>query len=96
MSLDFVRDLTEKLGKQGLQYHLVVIDPNSDGGGNVHTFENLEIEEYPVAIESLGESTEILGAQYEDFIKWIEKEMTKDAKREKKLKKIKEPIDPSI
>ena len=94
MSLDFVNDMLAALKKQGLQYHLVVIDTNGEGAGNVHTFENLEIEEYPIAIETLGESMEILGAQYEDFVKWMEKEMAKDIKREKKLKK--GPIDPSI
>ena len=92
-SLDFINDLREQIEKQGLQYHLVVIDPSSEGGGNVHTFENLEIEEYPVAIETLGESMEILGAEYEGFIKWMEGEMKKE---EKRAKKNKGTIGPSI
>lgn len=97
MSLDFVNDMLAALKKQGLQYYLIILDSDGKGAGNVHTFENLEIEEYPIVIETLGENIEVLDSQYEDFVKWMEKEMAKNAKREKKLKMLeKGPIDPSI
>ena len=93
MTLDFATDLLEKLKSMGFQYHLVLLDPNGQEGKNVHIFEHVEIEEFPIFIENLGESMEYMGAEYEDFIKWMEGEMKKEEKRAKKNKGM---IDPSI
>lgn len=98
MTTDFAIDMLEKLKEMGFQYHLVLFDPNgAEGSVNVHSFDNIEIDDSPVFLEALGESIENLGAEYEDFINWMEKEMKKDEKRAKKIKKLENgPIDPSI
>lgn len=92
MTLDFITDLLEKLKKQGFQYHLVVFDSDGKGGGNLHTFDNIEVQDSLPMLEALGESIQNLGAQYEDFIKHIQREMRKEEKK----KKIKGPSRPPV